>query len=104
MARATVPGGRLRHVLLAALKAHGPTRTEAYLPVPKWRRKESRRPSTLDILALLREELMEQAITGFRSPVRANEARRPDTDGSSTYASPAPAPVDPITAALYASG
>lgn len=91
-------------LLLAALKAHGPTRTDAYLPVPKWRKKEIRRPSTLDILALLREELMEQAINGFRSPVRANEARRPDTDGSSTYASPTPAPIDPITAALYASG
>jgi hypothetical protein len=91
-------------LLLAALKAYGPTRTEAYLPAPKWRRQETRRPSTLDILALLREELMEQAISGFRSPARTRGKPRLDADRSSTDATRTPAPVDPITAALYASG
>lgn len=91
-------------LLLAALKAQGPTRTDAYLPAPKWRQKQIRRPSTLDILALLREELMEQAITGFRSPARASGTSRPDDPRSSSLPTRAPAPADPITAALYSSG
>jgi hypothetical protein len=45
-------------LLLAALKAHGPTRTQDYLPPPKWARR-SARPSCLDILALLRAQMAE---------------------------------------------
>ena len=49
-------------LLLAALKAYGPVRTADYLPLPKWRREETRRPSTLDILAQLRREIMLEQI------------------------------------------
>jgi hypothetical protein len=43
-------------MLLAALQTHGPERTAAYLPLPKWR-KHARRPSILDIVSLIRWEL-----------------------------------------------
>lgn len=45
-------------LLLASIKAYGPTRTEDYLPLPKWRKHTERRPSTLDILSLFRREIM----------------------------------------------
>jgi hypothetical protein len=67
----------------------------------------------LDILALLREELMEVAIDGFASPVRREDKtpERSRTDALRTAAVGAepvgqatrlPPPVDPLTAALYA--
>ena len=43
-------------LLLASLKAYGPERTEDYPPPPKWGR-PSRRPSCLDIIALLRQQI-----------------------------------------------
>lgn len=49
-------------LLLASLIAYGPKRTGDYLPLPKWDKREARRPSILDILALLREELLQRAI------------------------------------------
>lgn len=91
-------------LLLAALKAYGPTRTDAYLPQPKWRTKELRRPSTLDILALLREELMQQAIHDFRCPARSPHPKHSDAARSALTPTPDPPLADPITAALYASG
>ena len=45
-------------LLLAGLRAYGPGRTEAYLPLPKWRR-SSKRPSLRDLLALLRTQISE---------------------------------------------
>ena len=42
-------------LLLASLLAFGPTRTEAYAALPKWRRK-AKRPSCLDLITLLRNE------------------------------------------------
>ena len=45
-------------LLLAALKAYGVERTKDYLPLPKWRHEEIRRPSTQDIIAQLRREIM----------------------------------------------
>lgn len=45
-------------LLLASLRAYGPGRTEAYLPLPKWRR-SSPRPSLQDLLALLRQQINE---------------------------------------------
>lgn len=45
-------------VLLASVCAYGAQRTEHYLPLPKWRKQTDRRPSTLDILAQFRRELM----------------------------------------------
>jgi hypothetical protein len=43
-------------LLLASLQAFGPTRTDAYLKLPRWQRRSRRRPSCLDLLAKLREE------------------------------------------------
>jgi len=43
-------------LLLAALQAYGPQRSQAYLPLPKWRR-NAKRPSCLDIISQLRLEM-----------------------------------------------
>lgn len=43
---------------LAGLLEYGPGRTNDYVALPKWRRK-ARRPSLLDLLSLLRKELVE---------------------------------------------
>ena len=45
-------------LLLASLEAYGPTRTESYRLLPKWRR-TSRRPSCLDLVTLLRQQWQE---------------------------------------------
>jgi hypothetical protein len=45
-------------LLLASINAYGPTRTDDYLPTPKWRKHVDRRPSTLDILQKFRREIM----------------------------------------------
>jgi hypothetical protein len=47
-------------LLLASILSSGFQRTEAYLPLPKWRRK-SIRPSLLDLLALLRDQIFATA-------------------------------------------
>lgn len=44
-------------LLLASILAHGLERTEDYLPLPKWRSK-SPRPSTADLINLLRQEIL----------------------------------------------
>jgi hypothetical protein len=46
-------------LLLASLKAYGPERSEAYLPLPKWR-PNAKRPSCLDIISQLRLEMQRQ--------------------------------------------
>ena len=98
-------------LLLAALAAFGPRRTEAYAPQPKWRRVPSQRPSTLDILALLREELMEVAITSmggratdtapWRSPTAGG--RMPRAGRTHPDATHPASPVHAVVAAIYAS-
>ncbi len=45
-------------LLLASLEAFGEQRTEAYAPLPKWRRK-AKLPSCLDLITLLRKEMVE---------------------------------------------
>jgi len=45
-------------LLLASLNAFGPHRTDAYLPLPRWRA-NAKRPSCLDLVSLLRKELVE---------------------------------------------
>ena len=45
-------------LLLAALQAFGPQRGPAYQPLPRWRRK-AYRPSCLDLVTLLRKEMVE---------------------------------------------
>ena len=46
-------------LLLAALKAFGAERGPAYAALPKWRR-NARRPSCLDLITLLRQEIAQQ--------------------------------------------
>jgi hypothetical protein len=45
-------------LLLASLKAFGPFRTPSYMPLPKWRA-NSARPSCLDLVTLLRKDIVE---------------------------------------------
>jgi hypothetical protein len=45
-------------LLLASLKAYGPHRTDVYIPLPRWR-KNAPRPSCLDLLNLLRKQIVE---------------------------------------------
>lgn len=51
-------------LLLAALRAFGPGRTENYILHPRWR-KDSKRPSFLDIVTLLRSETNETSVSGL---------------------------------------
>ena len=46
-------------LLLAGLLAYGAERGAAYTALPKWR-KRAKRPSCLDLVALLRKEMAEQ--------------------------------------------
>ena len=46
-------------LLLASLLAFGPERGKAYAQLPKWRRK-AKRPSCLDLVTLLRQEMTQQ--------------------------------------------
>jgi hypothetical protein len=48
-------------LLLAGLKCYGPTRTQAYEPLPKWRR-GAKRPSCLDLVTLLRKQLADKPV------------------------------------------
>jgi hypothetical protein len=48
-------------LLLAGLKCYGPTRTEVYESLPKWRR-GAKRPSCLDLVTLLRKQLTEKPV------------------------------------------
>ena len=48
-------------LLLAALRELGPGRTDNYVMHPRWR-KESTRPSFLDIVTLLRKEYSETSV------------------------------------------
>lgn len=57
-------------LLLAGLKCYGPKRTEVYESLPKWRR-GAKRPSCLDLLTLLRQQLAQkptQFATGSAAP------------------------------------
>jgi hypothetical protein len=45
-------------LLLASLEAFGAERGRAYAPLPRWRRK-AKRPSCLDLITLLRQEMVE---------------------------------------------
>jgi hypothetical protein len=46
-------------LLLASLQAFGAERGKAYAELPKWRR-NARRPSCLDLITLLRKEMVQQ--------------------------------------------
>ena len=55
------------NLLLASLRAFGPGRTEQFLPLPKWR-KNSKRPSLVDLLTLLRKEINETSVSHLPNP------------------------------------
>jgi hypothetical protein len=48
-------------LLLAGLQCYGPKRTQEYEPLPKWRR-GAKRPSCLDLVTLLRKQLVEKPV------------------------------------------
>ena len=48
-------------LLLGGLECYGPTRTDDYQPLPKWRR-GAKRPSCLDLVTLLRRQLAENSV------------------------------------------
>ena len=63
-------------ILLAGLIEFGPTRTTHYPVLPKWR-KNSCRPSILDLLNLLRQEINETSVSSTKlQPIHSN---RPPT-------------------------
>ena len=72
--------------MLASILAYGFPRTDVYLPPPLWRRK-SIRPSILDLLNLLRDQIFARQMPGnpttgiddFAAPVPpiANAAKPP---------------------------
>ena len=49
-------------LLLAGLECYGPKRTLDYEPLPKWRR-AAKRPSCLDLVTLLRRQIVENPTT-----------------------------------------
>ena len=56
--------------LLAGRKGDGPTRTQAYEPLPKWRR-GAKRPSGLDRITLRRKQIADKSVkfaTGSAPP------------------------------------
>jgi hypothetical protein len=62
-------------LLLAGLLAFGPERTEDYIPLPKWR-KRAKRPSALDLIAVLRKEIHETRAPGDeRAAIYSNIAK-----------------------------
>lgn len=87
-------------LLLASIRAYGAWRTDDYLPLPSWRKEMERRPSTLDILAQFRREVMMTQLTiNLESPAVKKPALRLDTKPSR---SPFKLPVNVISAMLYA--
>ena len=73
-------------LLLASILAYGFKRTATYLPLPLWRRK-SIRPSILDLLNLLRDQIFARSLQdkptpsiedfAALAPVDANAAKLP---------------------------
>jgi hypothetical protein len=68
-------------LLLAGLQCYGPTRTQDYETLPKWRR-QAKRPSCLDLITLLRRQIVEKPLNfgaatappTFETMVRAADA------------------------------
>lgn len=52
-------------LLLASLKAFGPGRSDAFLPLPKWRTRPPSRPSLDDLLSRLRLDLHEASVSAL---------------------------------------
>jgi hypothetical protein len=99
-------------LLLASIRAYGAARTDDYLPLPKWRNEMDRRPSTLDILAQFRREVMvaqlHSDLERDRHSDTASEKLAPATESTGFVISPPTSsnkvdlPVSIIAALLYA--
>jgi hypothetical protein len=99
-------------LLLASIRAYGAARGEDYLPLPKWRQERDRRPSTLDIVAQFRREVMvAQLHNAVACCLHKNSAseKLPQTAESTGFATTPAAsssegdlPVNIIAALLYA--
>jgi hypothetical protein len=101
-------------LLLAGLRAYGAARTEDYLPLPKWRQERDRRPSTLDLLAQFRREVMVAQLRREREVERdfssdsASEKLQTAAESTGFVTTPAASsskvdlPVNIIAALLYA--
>ena len=61
-------------LLLASLLAYGPFRSDDYLPLPRWRA-NSNRPSCLDLINLLRKQIVENEQTQNEIGVQINYPR-----------------------------
>lgn len=66
-------------LLLSSILAHGFERTDDYLPLPKWRDR-SPRPSTSDLINLLRQQILGQAFFADRPIPFAHFDDRSDLD------------------------
>lgn len=99
-------------LLLSSIRAYGAARGDEYLPLPKWRQERERRPSTLDIVAQFRREVMvaqlQQAAASCLHEIRASKklSRRAKSTGFVTMppasSNAVDLPVDIIAALLYA--
>lgn len=99
-------------LLLASLRAYGAKRTDDYLPLAKWRKDTDRRPSTLDILAQFRREVMwEQLEIDLQQQINSkNTSKKSQNEDKTTdfvttqkeSQSPLNLPVNIISALLYA--
>jgi len=80
-------------LLLASILAHGFQRTEAYLPLPKWRN-NSPRPSTSDLINLLRQQILGHTFSAY-CPIsfdHFDNSSDPDTKWQKVPNSPIPGP------------
>jgi hypothetical protein len=66
-------------LILASLDAYGPDRTSDYIPYPKWRNHPSSRPSALDLVALLRQQVMVRELASFVQSVGVSGGSFRDT-------------------------
>jgi hypothetical protein len=96
-------------LLLASIRAYGAWRTDDYLPLPSWPKEVERRPSTLDILAQFRREVMMtqlQINIEPQAPSKNENQKSFQKMGFATSAresrSPLNVPVNVISAFLYA--
>ena len=62
-------------LMLASIQAYGAKRTDDYLPLPKWRKKTDRRPSTLDIVGQFRREAM---IMQLQKSLKLQQTTKPE--------------------------
>jgi hypothetical protein len=101
-------------LLLASIRAYGAWRTDDYLPLPSWRQEVKKRPSTLDILAQFRREIMMTQLAIKWEPQVPSKNKSQKTrsrakklalrSGAKASQSPFKSPVNVISAMLYADG